>query len=342
MVRPTIRDLAKAADVSVSTVNRVIGGQGRVREATMQRVLDAAEDIGFYGLGAIQQRMTVAKERYHLAVVLLQSHRRFYQMLGQALERAAAEFADADVRLTLSFIDELSPDNVAARMRELGAASDALAVVTAEHPLVTEAIDDLLSDGVPVFSLISPLSARGNVGFVGLDNWKVGRTAAWAFDRICRSPGKIGILVGSHRYRNQEMNESGFRSYFREHGEGFTLLEPLSTFESAAIAQELTEKLIKEHPDLEGLFISGGGISGALTALRHSDLAGKIVTVGYELMEATKAGLLNGTLTLVISHPLQRLANETVAALIRARSSSENAANRTVLLPFDVITPESL
>jgi hypothetical protein len=35
------------------------------------------------------------------------------------------------------------------------------------------------------------------------------------------------ILVGNHRYRCQEMNESGFRSYFREHAPGFTLLEPL-------------------------------------------------------------------------------------------------------------------
>jgi len=146
MVRPTIRDLAKAADVSVSTVNRMIGGHAHVREATMQRVIDAAEEIGFYGLGAIQRRMTVTKDRYDLSVILLQSHRRFYQMLGQALEQAAADFADAEINLNLSYIDELSPDNVTARMRELGTTSDALAVVTAEHPLVTEAIDDLLRD----------------------------------------------------------------------------------------------------------------------------------------------------------------------------------------------------
>jgi LacI family transcriptional regulator len=342
MVRPTIRDLAKAADVSVSTVNRMISGHARVREATMQRVLDAAEEIGFYGLGAIQQRMSDAKDRYRLSVILLQSHRRFYQMLGQALERAAADFADAEIDLTLSFIDELSPDNVAARMRELGSSSDALAVVTAEHPLVTEAVDTLLNQGVPVFSLISPLSARGHVGFIGLDNWKVGRTAAWAFDRMCKMPGKIGILVGNHRYRNQEMNESGFRSYFREHGDGFVLLEPRSTFESAAVAREVTENLLAEHPDLQGLFISGGGISGAIAALRDSGRAGEIVATGYELMETTKAGLMDGTLTLVISHPLQRLAAETISALTRSKSGSETTKGQTILLPFDITTSENL
>ena len=38
MARPTINDLAVAAGVSVSTVNRVIGGGSGVRAATMLRM----------------------------------------------------------------------------------------------------------------------------------------------------------------------------------------------------------------------------------------------------------------------------------------------------------------
>ena len=69
------------------------------------------------------------------------------------------------------------------------------------------------------------------------------------------------------------MNESGFRSYFREYAPEFTLLEPLSTFESSAVAQEMTEKLLRDHPDLAGLYVAGGGITGALAALRASGRA---------------------------------------------------------------------
>ena len=61
MVRPTIRDLAEAAGVSIATVNRVIGGSGRVKQPTMQRIMDAAEAIGFYGLGAIGSRVAAAR-----------------------------------------------------------------------------------------------------------------------------------------------------------------------------------------------------------------------------------------------------------------------------------------
>ena len=342
MGRPTIRDLAEAAGVSVSTVNRVVGGRGTVREDTMRRVLEAAEAIGFYGLGAIRQRVLARRTHYALKVLLLQRDRSFYQALGHALERAAAAVGDATVALELAFVDDLSPDKVAARIIELGADADALAVVAAEHPRVSEALGRLLADGVPVFSLISPLSANGDVGYVGLDNWKVGRTAAWAFDRMCARRGKIGILIGNHRYRNQELNESGFRSYFREHGGGFEPLEPLATFESRAIAREMTERLLTEHPDLAGLFVSGGGVTGALAALRESGRSEGIMTVGYELMDETKTALLDGTLTLVISHPLERLAREAIAAMIRARAEGGDGAGRTVTLPFDIYTPENL
>ena len=343
MGRPTIRDLADAAGVSVSTVNRVIGGRDTVREATVRRVLDAAEAIGFYGAGAIRHRVDAHRARYDLRVLLLQRGRDFYRALADALERAAAEVEEAEVALTVAFADDLSPDKVAARMRSLGAGADALAVVSAEHPRVSEALAALGAEGVAVFSLISPLSAGGDIGHVGLDHWKVGRTAAWAFERMCRSPGKIGILIGSHRYRNQETNESGFRSYFREHGAGgFELLEPLPTFESAAIAQEMTERLLGEHPDLAGLFVTGGGITGALAALRDADRAGTLVSVGYELMDATRTALLDGTLTLVIAHPLERLARETIAAMIGAKSEGGSGAGRTVTLPFEIYTPENL
>src|ERR1700722_6028089 len=249
MSRPTIKDLAKAAGVSVATVNRVIGGTGDVRPATMGRVRDAAQAIGFYGLGTIENRVGAARPKYRFGVLLQQPTRTFYKELAGALRSAADRISDADVEVQIEFLEELSPQNIAARMVALGERCNAISVVAAVHPVVTQAVEDLQKRGVPVFALISQLAATGDVHYVGLDNWKVGRTSAWAFQHICKAPGKLGILVGNHRYRCQEMNESGFRSYFREFASEFTLLEPLTTFESSAVAQEMTERLLRENPD---------------------------------------------------------------------------------------------
>lgn len=342
MKRPTIRDLSEAAGVSVATVNRVLSGASKVRGPTMERVLDAAKAIGFYGVGALQQRIASATHRHRLGVVSQSPHRSFCALLNSHLQDAAKACTTSQVQLRIEQVDDLSPEQVAARMHELAAECEAIAVVAAEHPIVSDAIDQLAAKGIPVIALISPLAARANVGYVGVDSWKVGRTAAWAFDHLCKTPGKLGVLVGTHRYRCHDLNESGFRSYFREHATPFELLEPASTFESDAIARELTEKLLRTHPDLKGLYVSGGGITGALAAIRESGMAGKLVTVGYDLMDSTKAGLIDGSLTLVIANPFAQLARETIDALIRTLPAGAQAGRQSVTVPFELYTRENL
>ena len=44
MARPTIRDVAEAAGVSVSTVNRVLGGAEGVREPTARLVKETVAE----------------------------------------------------------------------------------------------------------------------------------------------------------------------------------------------------------------------------------------------------------------------------------------------------------
>lgn len=342
MKRPTIPDLAKAAGVSVSTVNRVLNQPESVRPPTKERVLAAAEEIGFYGLGTIEHAVKSTQTTHALGVLLQRGSRSFYRNLGDAIVSAAEAYEGQKIELILEFLDDLTPEKVAKHIVSLGERSEALAIVAPQHPLVTDAIDTVLDTGVPIVSLIGPLTAHGNISFVGLDNWKVGRTAAWAFDKMVREPGKIGLLVGSHRLRNQEMNESGFRSYFREHNASFSILEPLPTYESAAVAREHVEKLLTDHPDLCGLYISGGGVTGAIAALRATPKRHDFVTVGYELFDDTRAALIDGTLSMIISHPMERFARETVATLMKAKSAGPDAGAHRVTFGFDIYTPESV
>ena len=342
MKRPTIPDLAAASGVSVSTVNRVLKQADSVRRPTRERVLAAAEEIGFYGLGTIEHAVRIRRPTHRFGVLLQRGERTFYRNLGDAISAAARSCAKSQVDLTLEFLEDLSPEKIADRIKSLGERCEAVAVVAPQHPLIADAIDSVLERDVPVAGLISLLSAQGNVSFVGLDNWKVGRTAAWAFDKMVREPGKIAILVGNHRFRNQEMNESGFRSYFREHNSDFTLFEALSTYESADVARELVERLLTRHPDLCGLFVSGGGIRGAIAGLRAMTTREDFVAVGYELFDETRAALIDGTLSMVISHPMEKFAEETISTLIRAKEAGPGAGALRVALDFDIYLPESV
>jgi LacI family transcriptional regulator len=313
-----------------------------VREETLRSVLQAAENVGFYGTGSIRRGLDAQRPKIRIGIQLLQSNRILYKTLNQALEIAANAVVDHEVMIRIEHLDELSPQNVSDGLTRLAKSSDVLGVVSTEHPVVAQAIESIAAQGIKTFALISQVTARCNVGFVGIDMWKAGRTAGWAVDNLARQPGKIGILVGNHRYRCQETSESGFRSYFREHPRGFELLDAHSTFETASIAREVTEQLLDQNPDLKAIFVAGGGISGTCTALRESGHAKDIIMAGLDLTEITRAALLDGTINFLISHPLQALANEAIAAMIRAHEGGPEFPPQSISLPFEIYTPENL
>lgn len=341
MKRLTIVDLAKACGASVATVNRVLSGSASVSDAMRQRVKAVAEEIGFYGVGAIQSRILLERKKFRFGFLLHQPTRVFYRELAQAIRAAAAQVQDCDVSVQIEFLEDLSPQNTAARMRALAENCDAIGVVAAVHPLVTQAVSEIQAAGIAVFGLISQLSASGDVHYIGLDNWKLGRMAAWTLENVCKKPGKLAIFVGNYRYRCQEMNEAGFRSYFREYAPEFTILEPMSTFESSVIAQEMMEKLLLENPDIEGVFVAGGGISGALTALRQHRQPGEVAVIAHQLMDVTRNALLDGYMSMAISNPNGLMAEKAIQNMILACSKNEGN-NITTILPFDIFVRENI
>jgi LacI family transcriptional regulator len=337
--RATISDLAEKADVSVSTIDRILNGRANVRLATATRVLAAAEELQFYALPTLRERLKVDKPTIRLGFILQQSHRTFYKMIAEALRLAGADAAER-VEVVIEHMDDLSPEAVSSRMLALGEQVHALAAISADHPRVSHAIETLAANGVPVYGLISELTASCGVGYVGLDNWRVGRTAAWAMSGLCKKPGRIGILVGNNRYRCQELNESGFRSYFREYATQFTLLEPLQTFEDKAIAREVTEQLLRREPDMVGLYICGGGIIGVIEALKASGRGPGILSIGHDMTIHTRMGLIDRDLALILAHPVARMASDVIAQMLHDLRTEGPPGKR--VFGFDIYTPENI
>jgi LacI family transcriptional regulator len=340
--RPTIADLAKAAGVSVATVDRVLNQRHPVRESTTRRVLQAAETIDFRATGLIKQRLKEDLPTRVLGYLLQKQADVFYRQLGDDLAAATLARKAVRGRAIVEFIDVLSPSMIAQRMMEVGAKADALAVVSVDHPHVSLAIEQLRVRGVPTFTIISDLTAEARAAYIGHDNRKEGRTAAWIVAKTAVRPGKVGIIVGSHRYLCQETAEISFRSYFREHAPDFRLLEPLINLEDARLAHEATLDLMAHNPDLVGLYICGGGMEGVIDAAREEQAHEKVTIVCNELSDKTRAGLIDGILTAVISTRTKELAAKTVDAMLRALSTPTDERPGQVLIPFDLHISENV
>lgn len=343
MARPTIADVALAAGVSVSTVDRVLSGRHRVRRITLERVLAAAATLNFPTAKLARQRLDLEHRPPRLAFLLQQGSREFYRMLGAALTDAAVAQLGPLPRPVTLHMDDLTPAAVSDALLALGEAAQAIAVVAADHPYVARAVDQLRAKGVPVFTLISDLTAQGRAGFIGQDNWRVGRASAWAVSRLAKHPGKVGIIVGSHRYLCQETFEMGFRSYFREHAADFELLEPVPSFEDPRFAYEATLDLLRRSPAVVGLYCAGGGIEGVIQALREQGEPAyrDIVVACHEGTETTRSGLIDGVVDIALTVSMKALGAAAVQTMVAATESAWQDRTVNILLPIEILTPEN-
>jgi LacI family transcriptional regulator len=342
MKRPTATDLAKAAGVGISTVDRVLNGRARVRPSTARQILEAAEKIGFYAEGTLRSRVMEGRPTCHLGILLLQKDNRFYDNLAHELRAAAIAFDAAKVTVDIDYLTDLTPDVVAAKIVAFGKRAKVVGVVATQHPVIARAIEHLRERGVPTFALLSEVSAQCSVGYVGCDNWKVGRTAGWAISTICKKPGKVAIFVGNHRYRCQELNEIAFRAYLREHAPDFEILEPRSTWEDNEVAEKLTHELLASEPDLAGLYVAGGGLDGVIKTLRKSPGNRGLVTIGYQITDITRSALTDGVLKFIISNPVKAIAREAVFAMTSAMAHGPDNLLPSIAVPMDVFTPENV
>lgn len=322
--RPTIADLARAAGVSVATVDRVLNSRQRVREDTAKRVYEAATQIGYHAAPLIQQRVNAALPEVRLGFILQKEHQPFYQALAREIQAAAARTTGVRVSVQILFVKNQTPEDVVAALELLGGRTQAIALTSLDHHSVTRAVGALKESGKAVFSILSDFAQGLRESYIGLNNLRVGRTAAWFISRTARRPGKVALFVGSHRMHGHQLRETGFRSFFREHAAEFEVLETLVNLETRRVTYEATLALIERHPDIVGMYVAGGGMEGAIRALREvrADEHRPAVVVN-ELTPDSGAALQENVLTAVIATPLDRLCTILVFPAFRTRRSGE-------------------
>ncbi|QPC89551.1 LacI family DNA-binding transcriptional regulator [Mesorhizobium sp. INR15] len=340
--RPTITDLARISGVSVATVDRVLNSRLPVREETARRVYEAATEIGYHAAGLIKQRMRHELPEYRLGFLLLRGNYVFYSEFARELELAVSRSPRFRGVAAIDFADSLAPDEIVERARKLAVKCRAVALVGPDHPTLTVAVEEMKAKGLPVFSLLSDFAAGIREGYVGLDNRKVGRTAAWMISKAAKRPGKVALFVGSHRFHGHELREIGFRSFFREQAPEFTLLETLVNLEANQITHDTIIDLLALHPDLVGFYVAGGGMEGAVSALRQAKPDEMPAVICNEITAVSRSALADGVLTMVISTPLAALSRELVDLMAHAiETGAANAPGQT-FLPFDIYLPENI
>lgn len=337
--RPTLQDVAREAGLSIATVNRVVAAAPGVREETARKVAEAAAKVGYHGRNVIAQNVLKTLPAVRLGFLLHNEKQSFYINFAETIRSAVARVTDARVSIKIAFPDSQAPGDLANALARMKEQVDVVAATAVNHPTVTAAVADLAEAGVPCVALLSDFAQGVRAAYFGTNNLKVGRGAAHALSVAARGPGKIALFVGGNRWHGHELRETGFRSQFREAAREFTVLDTLVNLDTRRLTYEVMLDLLERNPDLVGVYPAGGGMEGALVALREARDPGEVAMVANEITPESRRAMDEGYVTLIVGTPLERLCSLLVADMVRMAVTKGPGAGQVFLDPM-LVMPE--
>lgn len=242
--KATIRDVAGAAEVSVTTVSRYLNGAMRLPADTMRRIDDAVEVLR-YTPNPVARSLSRGKSET-IGLVIPEIANPFFARLAAAVEARAAERGYGvllcvtlnNVEREIDYIRRIESKYV-----------DGILFCT-NHP------DDgrLLkaSQDVPCFVLVDEDITGADVPGVFAEN----RQGAWEATRHVIEAGHrtIAMLSGPKNLLSAEERRLGFLDAIREAGPGHDAVAVFDCAYTVDAGEAAAEELLRRHPETTAVF----------------------------------------------------------------------------------------
>ncbi|GLK86752.1 LacI family DNA-binding transcriptional regulator [Ancylobacter defluvii] len=338
--RITLQDVAREAGVSLATADRVLNGRAGVREATAGRVRDVVARLG-YRPNAAAARLARG-ETYRFCFVLPSGPNVFMRQLAEQVTNTAEWLSTHNAFIDLLRVDVFAPEALAATLEGLIGRYDGVAVVALDHPRVRSAIDDLTAAGMVVVTLVSDVPSSHRRHYVGVDNIAAGRTAGTLIGRFAGGrQGAVGLIVGTPALRDHAERQFGFTQVLSGEYPSLKVLPVQESLDEDHRTQEIVEQMLREVPDLVGLYNVGAGNGGIAAALAAFGRAGELVFVGHDLTDDTRRFLLRGVMDAVINQDAGHQ-SRSAARVLLAHCSGEPLFDEQERIRIDIFVRDNL
>lgn len=312
----TTNDVARAAGVSIATVDRVINGRSGVRHETRERVHAAIERLDFR---RDLRAASLARGRtYRFLFVLPCRQSSFAENLEEAALNLPSALMAERVDIAIEKADMMDPASLFATLDGIRPEDwDGIAVKATDAPGIREALDDLVDRGLPVVTLVSDIPSSKRQVYVGLDNTAAGRVAGSLMGRFLSDrKGVIGMIAGSLMIRDHIERRVGFEQVLTTEYPSLTLLPVVESADDPAAAAQIMERMLNEHPDLLGIYSISAGNRGILAVLDKRKPKTRPVLIVHELSPLIRRALLQGQVDVAINQDADLEVKRAVRALI--------------------------
>ena len=338
-----IKDIAKLAQVSVGTVDRVIHNRGEVAKESYQKVMDILEKTG-YKPNLIARTLGSNKSFKIAALVPNPVQDEYWAQSGDGIVQASEEWAQYGVQLQ-TFHFDLYDGTSFASMAQTVLTSTPDAVLTAPifHAEALKFVQACNKLDIPCVVVNNNIEDGKPLSFIGQDLHQSGRLGAELLHLSNPRPGTYAILHvydDVHNSSHLSEKEKGFKEYFEEQGAAFKVISlDLNFSHEPTLEKEINELL--SDTTLRGILVTTS--KGAFIVSKLIEKKGKngVRFVAYDLLKENLHYLNVGIIDFLINQNSKRQAFVGISQLANHLLFKKTSPNK-YFFPLEIISRQNL
>jgi LacI family transcriptional regulator len=341
MGKPTTKDLAKAAGVSLATVDRVLNGRGGVRQTTVERVTAAVSALNY--VRDISAANLARRAEYKLVFLLPDHDDEFTDMILMAIDEANVFMAHERTTVSIIRVPANDPHRIVQEIDGLSAYKvDGVAIMAPETAQVRDAILRLDACGIAVVAFVSNQPNAQTAYFVGINNEAAGRTAGQLLARFTgERQGTVLVVTETMQSRDSQERRLGFDAIMAKYAPRLRVHPSMETYADAARTMKIIVAALHNNPEIVGIYLMNHDISETMQAIEAQGIPQKTVIIGHELTPHTRTRLIDGSMDAVITQDVGHLVRSSIRVL-KARITRIGTVASQERIRIEIILRENL
>jgi len=337
-----VKEIARLANVSIGTVDRVLNNRVGVSEKTKAKILKIIEELNYQPNIFARRLASKKKLRFATLIPQVSAETKYWEAPLNGIKQAAAEIKDFGIEVVPFFFDQNNKSTFKESAVKINAGEfdGVLMAPMFEEESITF-IEECNEKKIPLVFINSDIPGYNNLCYIGPNLYQSGYLSAHIVNYLSPTNKKTLIVNISKEidlHHHLLRKEEGFRNYFEQTGNTNELTKiDIQQTDYPHIQQKLSEQLNKDKYDV--VFVTNSRVSTVAKYFEENKIEG-IKLIGYDFLEDNIHYLKNKTIDFLICQKPQEQGYRGLMSLYY-HLVLNTTIEKEQFMPIDIITKEN-
>jgi len=337
-----VKEIARRANVSIATVDRVIHNRTGVSAKTKEKITAIIKELN-YKPNLLARRLA-SRKTLELATLIpkVSEETDYWAVPLEGIIQAESEIKQYGVKVTKYFFDMYDKSSFA-EQAALILKKKVDGVLLApffmeESKQFTRRCQELK---IPFVFIDSDISDQGSLCYIGPDLYHSGRLAAHLASYLLDKDDKVLIVNKSKETEEDQpvlKEEEGFKAYFNHDAGSRIIKTDIRDTNYVSVERNITS-ILGKHPEIKMIFVTNSRVSKVAHVLEKNNIH-DILLIGYDYLGDNIEYVKKGVIDFLICQKAQEQAYRGIRTLYQNLVFAVHV-EREYYMPIDIITKEN-